>query len=79
MKEYRSPDGLHRHKCPECGAVWEHPDSLMWDCRITEDEFRRLRHCPNCNHYKSRIPGGTTDKYSGPEPPSATHRAKSST
>jgi hypothetical protein len=23
---YVSPAGRHRHKCPECGAVWEHDD-----------------------------------------------------
>jgi hypothetical protein len=31
MMPYASPDGYHRHSCPECGCIWEHADSNRGD------------------------------------------------
>lgn len=31
---------FHKHECPRCGVVWEHPDS----CRYHEADHN----CPDC-------------------------------
>lgn len=42
---YQSPPGYHRHRCPTCGCVWEHPDI----CAEAEGvEFDALHECPFC-------------------------------
>ena len=53
-KFYRSPDGLHRHKCSGCDHVWEHSDS----CAYNESAHK----CPKCGAEE-------WCKYFGPEAP----------
>jgi hypothetical protein len=36
---YSSPAGSHRHKCYECGTIWEHSDACHGD--------RSAHDCPN--------------------------------
>ncbi len=37
---YYDAGGFHRHKCPDCGCVWNHPDGSDGD-----------HECPKCFAY----------------------------
>lgn len=54
-KEYASPTGFHRHKCDDCGHIWEHKDS----CAGNESAHTCI--CGKEEWYK----------YFGPEPPAS--------
>jgi len=51
---YQSPDGFHRHECPNCGTIWEHSDA-WWD-------IDKTHHCPTCSREQLY-------KYNGPKSP----------
>lgn len=35
--------GTHKHKCPECGCVWRHPDRSRHEAH----------YCPDCGRYEN--------------------------
>lgn len=51
---YESPSGFHRHKCGNCGHVWEHSDS----CHGQKEPHI----CTNCHNIEGW-------RYFGPEAP----------
>lgn len=55
-------DTKHKHVCPECNTVWEHPDACMF--LGTEDDHT----CPECGCIEHAHPGGTFSKYFGDAP-----------
>ena len=55
----------HRHRCPKCKHVWQHPDSICDSA--TETECILVHTCPNCGHL-SRDGVGTWNKYYGDKP-----------
>lgn len=59
----------HKHKCPSCKYIWQHPDSV---CDTDEDCFRS-HVCPNCGRYDRALADGpsTRNVYSGPKKPNA--------
>ncbi len=42
---YTSPAGFHRHKCDDCGAVFEHANAA--DGQTARESISKHR-CPNC-------------------------------
>lgn len=54
------PEQKHKHKCPECDTVWEHPDQ----CFGSEEDHV----CPECGCIETYHPGGTFSKYFGDQP-----------
>ena len=58
-ESYKSPEGHHRHKCQDCGTVWEHSDRMAGN--------EAAHHCPSC---KVELEGGWF-RYEGPEAPDA--------
>jgi len=56
---------MHKHKCDECGCVWEHE-------RPADGEGKGAHNCPKCS-----VPQGM--RYDGPEPAEFTnHHLKDS-
>lgn len=42
-----SQEDFHRHKCPDCGHVWQHPDSCAGD--------DKAHICPGCGREGCRF------------------------
>ena len=63
---YMSPAGRHRHRCPECGTVWEHDDPPPMKSPLPG------RHtCPNAACPTAGAGRPCRERYYGPEPPTA--------
>ena len=53
---------MHKHKCPECGLVWEHPN----DGAPTKKVYDEAHLCPGCGTDQR-------EKYFGPQPVVVAH------
>lgn len=61
LRSRSANEPTHRHKCPQCGVVWEHPDAAAGDTRA--------HRCPDCGApswylYEGNLP----TKYPHPAP-----------
>lgn len=58
----------HKHKCPnpKCAAIWEHPDSCMWESSQAEHE--KLHSCPSCGAEQYYKYGGLFADLEGDDP-----------
>lgn len=59
----------HKHRCPDCGFVWEHTEMCAW---LSPEIFDDSHTCPHCG--KPDI----LNKYWGPEQPKLTEVCKPS-
>lgn len=55
VTNYESPEGFHRHKCPNCNYIWEHSNNCVGNISA--------HRCPRCETIEGR-------KYTGTLPPS---------
>jgi hypothetical protein len=39
-------DAQHKHQCPSCACVWEHPDACATE--ITYEAYEKAHTCPKC-------------------------------
>lgn len=60
---YVEKPGMHRHRCPSCGLVWEHADEVA---RARDADRRHAHTCPECGTHE-------VWQYDGPAGPRCAH------
>jgi len=72
-------NGVHRHRCPECRTIWQHPHECGHSSGIA---LRRCHTCPMCGYHRRYGKGTTYLWYTGRRKPvfkyNAPHGARES-